>query len=274
MRLLLFVAIIGALAADAGHVAEGQQPPPPSAPAQEQHEPAAQDKRGTDEVPLTVKVLPSPDHQTEAAEEKRRADEHAAAEQDLSDATWKLAYFTFALSVFAAGQVALFWWQLRLIRGEANQARLTRENVKAIERAYISGGGGPSYIKQTGAIARAMAEDGMPTLTVPTGNFQLQVNNHGKTPGELVEYGIGFCDAADIPPHPNYTRYHFQGWIAPGTNGLPIAEMPFPDGLTRCVVYGRFYYRDIFGDQHSAGFILQMPEGVSIVAPEEYTKTE
>jgi hypothetical protein len=104
------------------------QPPTPSAgelrnhnqsPTRGNQQPAAKDKRGTDEIPLSVKILPSADHESQAKEEQRRANEHAAAERGLVNATWYLAWFTLGLAMVASGQVALFVWQLKLIRKSA-----------------------------------------------------------------------------------------------------------------------------------------------------------
>jgi hypothetical protein len=75
-----------------------------------------EDQRGTEQLPLTVKVLPNPRSQTEIAEEKRSSDEHAANERGLITATWILAGFTLLLALVAGAQVALFFWQLRLMR--------------------------------------------------------------------------------------------------------------------------------------------------------------
>jgi hypothetical protein len=141
-----------------------------------------------------------------------------------------------------------------------------------VERAYISGGGGPT----TQTIIQPATASGLPasTVVVPTGNFTLCINNHGKTPGEITEYGIGFCDASAIPAAPSYQFVHFQGYIAPGTNGHPIDYVQIPTNLNRPVVYGRFYYRDIFGGNHSCGFVLEITDLNSrpIVAPAAYTE--
>lgn len=171
-----------------------------------------------------------------------------------------IAFFTFGLAWFTA-----FLWKATLgLLSHAPQ----------VERAYISGGGGPT----TQIINQPATAGGFPasTFTVPTGHFTLCINNHGKTPGEMIEYGIGFCDASAIPTMPNYEITHFQGYIAPGTNGHPIAYILMPTAFPRLCVYGRFYYQDIFEDRHSCGFILEIIGGDSrpIVAPAAYTEAD
>jgi hypothetical protein len=93
-------------------------------------ETSAEEKRGTDEIPLSIKILPSPDHEAQVKEEQRRADEHASDERGLVYATWYLAAFTLALVIVAGGQIALFFVQLRLIRESLDDAKLAATAAK------------------------------------------------------------------------------------------------------------------------------------------------
>lgn len=115
------------------------QPPTPSAgelrnpnqsPTRGNQQPAAENERGTNEIPFAVKILPSPDHEAQAKEDQRRADEHAAAERGLVNATWYLAWFTLTLAIVASGQIALFFVQLRLIRESLDDAKLAATAAK------------------------------------------------------------------------------------------------------------------------------------------------
>jgi hypothetical protein len=76
------------------HEPRGPQEPQSNASQQ----PTTSDQRGTDQVPLTVKVLPTPKSQADIEDEKHRADEHAANERGLATATWVLAGFTLLLA--------------------------------------------------------------------------------------------------------------------------------------------------------------------------------
>src|SRR5579864_3865737 len=99
---VLFGAMVYALHADLSRpLVEARSPTAPT--AEQQHAP--------NRISLPVEIVPGPEHAAEATQQKRYADKHAAAEQDLTDATWNLAYFTLALAIFAAGQVAFFLWQ-------------------------------------------------------------------------------------------------------------------------------------------------------------------
>ncbi len=122
-----------------------------------------------------------------------------------------------------------------------------------VERAYLSGGGGHS-----------------------NGVFQVCVNNFGKTPGELIRMEFGFCEADNIPPVPRYTvpRF-FQDNIRPSdaSRYLEGMDVPIPLGLKTPVIFGRYYYRDIFmrDDEplHYCGFILEIRGGARTTWPIE-----
>jgi hypothetical protein len=118
-----------------------------------------------------------------------------------------------------------------------------------VERAYISGGGAPIG-------DRAVTKDGI-TKAVPL--FQLDINNYGKTPGKLLEYGIGWCEIDEVPnlpTRPEYEWHFFRDMIQPGRPSRPIAHLLIPiKDIPSAVIFGRFGYRDIFGQPHSDGFI-------------------
>jgi len=121
---VLLGAIVYALHADLS------QPRSPRAPAQEHQKTATEQQHAPNRIALPVEIVPGPEHASDAAQQKRYADEHAAAEQDLTEATWKLASFTLALAVFAAVQVGFFFWQLRLIRDSLDDARIAAEAAR------------------------------------------------------------------------------------------------------------------------------------------------
>lgn len=92
--------------------------------------PTGEDQRGTDQVPLSVKVLPTPKSQTEIREKQSRADEHAANERGLTSATWVLAAITLFLVLVGGGQLALFYVQLQYIRESLNDAKIAAEAAR------------------------------------------------------------------------------------------------------------------------------------------------
>jgi hypothetical protein len=150
-----------------------------------------------------------------------------------------------------------------------------------IERAYISGGGSPldnivSYEHVN--IPAGLGVSGVKSVPVQgrPSVFQLQINNHGKTPGELFQIGIGWCEALTVPTAPNYTLLPFFDWIGPGAQSRPLSNIPIPTNLSYPAIYGRFWYRDIFGEEHSSGFInaVGIQSSIPVSAPAVYTKSD
>jgi hypothetical protein len=117
------------------------------------------------------------------------------------------------------------------------------KHLREIERAYISGGG--------------------PLDPHNPGRFHFTVNNYGKTPGVLLEYAVAFCPLKEIPPipaydAPGYQRTTYNDRIAPGgiretrtISGIDIPPIPRP-----LLVYGRYWFEDIWKDVHTSGFVL------------------
>jgi hypothetical protein len=185
-----------------------------------------------------------------------------------------VAFFTFCLVAVGAVQAALFLWQLKLIRrglepaeeaAKAAQetARVSHRSLdeaakrdKILYRAYISGGGVPEVRitdlgHQTieGVMGGSMTKH-LGFARVPTGSFQVHVNNHGRTPGEMIEVAIQFCNADAVPAEPIYdNRIPHHNWIGPGTQSRPILSVPIPTEYSDPIVYGRFFYHDIFSDK-------------------------
>ena len=100
----------------------------------------------------------------------------------------------------------------------------------------------------------SLQNGGIQDVPVLTGNFMVCVNNYGKTPAALEWIRIGFCDLSSIPPSPTYTHLRYRwDWIQPGDRARRVFPIEIPAAAT--VIYGRFYYLDIFGGRHSCGFI-------------------
>lgn len=126
---------------------------------------------------------------------------------------------------------------------------------KEINRAYVSGGG--------------------PT-DVANKRFQLTIDNYGKTPAYLQKFAIEFCDISSIPKFPRYSKeITNKGVIAPHTTAHPLKQIRIPN-YARPVVYGRFWYKDIWGRRHSFGFIQEIATGHAPQMPfsDDYTKND
>src|SRR5213078_1173150 len=100
MRTLIAVAIFISLSSGDGFA----QLPIPKNKAKRTAETTATDKRDTDEIPLAVKILPSPNSEAKAAEEKQERDKKAATDDRLVQWTHALFWATVVLAVIAAFQ--------------------------------------------------------------------------------------------------------------------------------------------------------------------------
>jgi hypothetical protein len=172
-----------------------------------------------------------------------------------------------AITAISTAVIATFtatlWW---ISRSQLKHSHRT-------ERAYMSGGGVPARHSELvpGTFTQVVQR------TVLTGDFELHINNHGKTPGELMKIAIEFCDAANIPIKPTYNPEPFHDWIGPGTQSRPMRRKPIPKDRPATAVYGRIYYRDIFGKNHSSGFIQSISSDggtIPLLAPRDYNAAD
>lgn len=101
-----------------------------SFPNKQATQPPATDQRGTDQVPLTVKILPAPDSEKKAQKEETDGREKIETDRKLASETERIANYTKWLALFtgflfaiAVLQAGFFLWQLRLMGEEAKRAR-------------------------------------------------------------------------------------------------------------------------------------------------------
>ena len=127
--------------------------------------------------------------------------------------------------------------------------RIAAEHIPRVERAYLHGGGEP--------IGEDPWNEDSFVKNFPT--FRLDINNHGKTPGELLEFGIGWCKISELdslPPLPKYKWYYYRDFVQSGVpRSIKDIKMPSDIPMRDTVIFGRFGYRDIFEEPHSNGFV-------------------
>jgi len=133
---------------------------------------------------------------------------------------------------------ALGWSTRRLWR----VTRIAAEHIPHVERAYVSGG-------VTGVVDSPH-------------DFAVTINNYGKTPAFIGTIWAKIVPENELPDSPVYDPPDF-GWfggqmLKPDTPGHPAGIIRSWDVTERRVIYGRIWYRDIFKDCHSAGFILRI----------------
>jgi hypothetical protein len=119
-------------------------------------------------------------------------------------------------------------------------------HVPLIERAYLSGSGmspGADYVSP-------FAWDVVFTI-----------ENSEKTPGSISKYAVVFREITEISGMPEYLKpgylwTDFRSQIAP--NGKTVLNFSFEEGPRNPVVYGRFYYMDIWQKERFFSFVLPL----------------
>jgi hypothetical protein len=140
---------------------------------------------------------------------------------------------------------------------------------RKIERAYVSG----SAVIQSepvddfpippGAVV-LRADDGIasknPRKILKPRWLLITVDNHGKTPAFISDIAVALCPTNELPAIPEYlsAKRFADLRVSPGTVGLRTQfQFDFQQAGGK-LVYGRIYYTDIFREEHSSGFILQV----------------
>jgi len=261
-KMVLVLALLSAVAENSW----GQSKQPPRD-AKTTQQPVATDQRGTDQVPFTVKVLPTQKTEAERENEQRHRDN----ETQLTDASWWLACFTLALVFTAVVQAGLFVWQLLLIRkslGDTKKAACAAEesadaaraNAQAImnaERAYIW----PGF-----AFCIPRPEEA---------EWNISLLNTGKTAGIFTKAYHALLTETEFKSG-NTRRQEFDGRENVIPPNQPGTEMP--SGITQIVnaesriSCGYIIYTDVFGQTHVQGWKHRLyPNGRSDSLPGCYS---
>jgi hypothetical protein len=111
-------------------------------PSNQSAAPGASDQRGTDQVPLTVKILPTQGANEKADKEDIERKEKAIIDKKLAFETQRIADYTFWLSKFtlflfcvAVLQAGLFVWQLLYMRKGLRDATIATNAATASAKA-------------------------------------------------------------------------------------------------------------------------------------------
>jgi hypothetical protein len=201
-----------------------------------------------------------------------------------------ITVYTFFLALFTAALVCVSAVQIRyLIRADvtarraaiaarrsALAARKSAEHIPRVERAYVSGG---ALVELEITGSQLVPGVGSTAVTHPRW-LLITVDNYGKTPAYVSHIAYSICAAEELPEPVNLARDYERSKmlvnfnVGPGTAGMRTNQRREFSQAAGKIVYGRFYYTDIFGDQHSSGFILRVtPSGdtVAFDAPPEFT---
>jgi hypothetical protein len=233
VALRIFMCVIAvAIAGEA--CAQSQRRSRANPPSTQTTQPTAPEQRGTDQVPFTVKILPTPDAKENADKEERERREKAEIDRKLAFETQRIADYTFYLGLFtvalfcaALGQIVLFWIQLKLIRSETKKARISLniarrsanasgqaaeaarvavEHIPKVERAYLHIVIVDETISRAAGILAAnqdkLSGDGHLESMKP--NVRYVFKNYGKTPALVKEISHTITHAPSLPDDIDY----------------------------------------------------------------------
>jgi hypothetical protein len=287
--LVIVLALLAAFASDSW----GQSKRPPQPQAQSPQQQTAAEQRGTENLPVVVKVLPAQETEEKAKAESKEHDEKRQLDRDtlwLSAAT--VAIIFLQLLIFVA-QAYFLWGTLAATATAANAAKLAAQAAVAVDLPILA----PSMI----ALHR---EPGVPGLVQGyperVSTFKINFKNFGRTAAELVTQCIEWKVVSRLPEIPVY-KSSFP--FVPGTfveygNELPAVIQNFiitlqPEEVeaisketTFLWVYGYVLFKDFLGNGHEQrwctkwqAFALR-PDGArgplgfvyDSATPSEYTK--
>jgi hypothetical protein len=123
-------------------------------------------------------------------------------------------------------------------------------------------------------VERAHVSGGAVRLTNDPHQFMVTINNYGKTPAFIGTIWAEIVPESTLPAVPVYEERQlgkFGGQVLPsGVMGCPAGIMRHWNGNAGQVIYGRIWYRDIFKQYHSGGFVLRIPDLVAVENRDAY----
>ncbi len=215
-----------------------------------------------------TKVLPG----EKTVNEVRRDDYEANEKPGLDRA---ITYLTAAIASASFLQLALFFWQLRLMRESLADTKISADAAK--ESALAARHSAEILVKQNMPLIHFIEFHS----TGP--NIVVTCSNIGKTAAVVIESCIEYTDEKDIPECPVYThirpetepivpdgRFSFPSIIAAPFISVAKSEQRKNGEVVPCV-YGYIRYRDNEGVIFDVGFCWRMNQlGLPMQAPPNY----
>jgi hypothetical protein len=210
------------------------------------------DQRGTKSEPLAVEIVPPKKGTEEAERYEKESLEKSSNERGLTVATWVLAFATFFLFVAASVQVALFVWQLDLIRKSlvdakkaaaaaeksADAAKQNAEALMAAEAAqmyFIVTASNIDHLYSLGA-----RYDNSPTMHLSPSDppwVEYRLRNYGKSPAIVQSIEHGF--------HIHNPAVHSERKYRLAQEGMEIVGVGEQGQVLRCELLGKLNFGDL-----------------------------
>lgn len=210
---------------------------------------ATSDKRGTEDIPLVIKVLPSKEAQGSAEDDRKEKAAKRKTDEDLATYTGELATYTKILVGVGFVQAAIFVAQCVIFSRQERTA-------KTIERAYVF-----AKVERRNPI---VGNNEGTALSQPIAMFI----NHGKTPAIIINMTGEPYVMATAPQEfvqtPDDDRRLPEGWVIAG--GEKWFDRPINTyltnnqiasiiaGTTKLYCAGMIRYKDILGYERRTGY--------------------
>lgn len=217
----------------------GQTPTPtktsdkPKTQSQSNKKPSAADQRGTEQSPLIIKVIPTPNTDEKAEPDGKAHEEKATTERWLIGLTGLLVLFTAILALYTA---KLWSATDKLVKGAQDTARRQLRAYVFVDRAEIT----------------SIDSGDAPIATIV-------IKNSGQTPayGLTQVGGIAIGESFDTLTHPIGPHGISKTSLSPGGITQHFNSAPGPlsteeksvlhAGTKTLWVYGEVHYKDAFG---------------------------
>lgn len=181
--------------------------PQPNAETQKER---ANDQRGADQSPLTVKVIPTPKTDAEREEEAKERREKAETDRKLAEYTGVLALFTkglfYATVVLGIGMIGLAWFgfmQFRVMKASMAAAQTAANAAMLSARAAIDIEL-PIFRISPDSVISAELRDG-DKISVSYTVSRVILDNLGRTEAFPIEIKYGMTCGENLPSEPHYS---------------------------------------------------------------------
>jgi hypothetical protein len=151
-----------------------------------------------------------------------------------------LALFTGLLVAVGAFQAYYLWGTVQATRDAAHAAKFSADHIPRVERAYIYGG--TNYFRSASNELKLM----------------VKINNFGKTPAFIGTVAATICSDEELSKPIVWQEIGWKGWVLPAPTPDIPTDVILPFIRYGDVIIGRIWYRDIFNDCHSSGFVLRL----------------
>ncbi|MHB1955840.1 MAG: hypothetical protein ACYCOU_19080 [Sulfobacillus sp.] len=235
--------------------AYGQQRPllpqsqrPPQTKGQSARQQAAPEQRGTDQLPLTVKIIPTPQSQTEIEREQQQRDEQTRDERKLTNFTGLLVGVGFLQFTAVAVQAVFLYLAFRESKNASDaanrSAKAAEDSLTKLQRAFVALNA-IKYLSHVG-----------PDSSV-WWSFHFSWRNAGNSRARNVRTFIAkYFEKEDMPrdfpfaitaePIETHIPPHAEIWAE-----LPVTSeelVAAATGESFLYLWGRAEYRDVFDD--------------------------